>query len=298
MTDQDRVETLRQSRKRFWWTIQGELLFGEAFKKIARDGQTVTAYLLILARQTLPPNRKERIRMEKAGTWPPKDTSFSFPLREARYHGLTEKGLAAGLRRLHEVGIIDRIRTGSSRKGDFSLYVLSERWRGFGKPTFNAVPWSRTLTEEENKIRKEQEKKRRDPRGKFIRRRGRTFLVAAISAVKESSLAADSAVKAKPLAAEIAVNSTLNALVVAAEIAVLLSLPSLDVNPGRSKKGGKKDRTSNSRAKTNFGPIQCNAIPRWTDKEQVVELCDALLLDVKNNTMDCMRIKEGTQNVH
>lgn len=228
---EDRTETLRRDRKRFFWKIEGEVLFSDAFKAIARDGQTVTVYLLILARQTLPPNRKDRIRLEKAGLWPPKDSSFSFPVREARHHGLTEKGLAAGLQRLHEVGIIDRIRAGSALKGDFALYVLSDRWRCFGKPTFNAIPWPKAKP-----LSVEEERKRRDTNGKFIRRRGRKFLVDAILAATKDSMTANPATTSSPVAAEYAVNSPENGPLVAAESAVLLSSPSLDSDLREVKK--------------------------------------------------------------
>ena len=136
----DRTEALRQERKRFFWKIDGDLLFHDAFKKIVRDGQTVAVYLLILARQPIPPKKKDQKRLEKLGLWPPKDSSFSFPVREAPYHGLTVRGLSHGLQRLHEIGIIDRIKPGSAKKGDFALYRLSNRWRSFGKTTFEPLP--------------------------------------------------------------------------------------------------------------------------------------------------------------
>ena len=256
------METLRRERTRFFWKIEGEILFSNAFKAIARDGQTVTTYLLILARQPLPPNLKYRIRLEKAGLWPPKDSSFSFPVREARHHGLTEKGLASGLRRLHEVGIIDRIRTGSALKGDFALYVLSERWRGFGKPTFKAIPWPKAKA-----IGK------RDEGGKFIRQRGRKFLVAAISAATNDSLTANPAATYPPVAAKTAVNSAENGHLVAAETAVLLSYPSLDVDPGEVKKVKKKVRTPNLRSKGTVVAIRREDNPDisfWAEDESLV----------------------------
>lgn len=276
----DRTEALRRERKRFFWKLDGEIFFHDVFKEIARDGQTVTTYLLTLARQPIPPNKKDRIRLEKAGLWPPKDPSFSFPVREAPYHGLTEKGLAAGLRRLHEVGIIDRIKPGSALKGDFSLYVLSERWRGFGrlpdgtiKPTFKAIPWAKPLSEEEEKKRKEQDKKRRDANGKFIRRRGRKVLVAAILAATKDSMTANSAATPPPVAAKTAVNNTPNAPIVAAETAVLLSSPSLDVEPGEVKKVKKKIRTLNPRSKDAAAPFRSDDAPDifpWAEDEPLV----------------------------
>jgi hypothetical protein len=37
VNDQNRMETLRRDRKRFFWKIAGELLFCDAFKAIARE---------------------------------------------------------------------------------------------------------------------------------------------------------------------------------------------------------------------------------------------------------------------
>jgi hypothetical protein len=272
MTD-DRTETLRRERKRFFWKIDGDLLFHDVFKEIARDGQTVTALLLILARQPIPPNKKGRLRLEKAGLWPPKDPSFSFPVREAPYHGLTVRGLSRGLQRLHEVGIIDRIKPGSAMKGDFSLYVLSERWRGFGrlpdgtiKPTFKAIPWAKPLTEEEKKKRKEEDKKRRDANGKFIRRRGRKNLVVALLTTTK----APSVVNLTTTTLPVVVNSTINTcgkpLSVVVNSTMLLSAPSLDSDLREVKTG----RKSNSAPKRN------TSHPITDDPQAIAALAAAL----------------------
>lgn len=229
MTGEDRAKTLRQERKRFFWKIEGDLLFSDAFKEIARDGQTVMTYILILARQPIPPNKKDRLRLEKAGLWPPKDTSWSFPVREAPYHGLTVKGLSYGLKRLHEVGFIDRLKSGSALKGDFALYRLSNRWRSFGKQAFEALPWPKADTIG-----------RRGEDGKFIRRRGRKNLVVAFSTTTKAPLMANPTTTTPPVVAESAINTCGKLRSVVAESAMLLSSPSPDVNLGEVKKVKKK----------------------------------------------------------
>jgi len=233
----DHVETLRESRKRMFFKLEGDILFSDAFKAIAREGQTVTTYLLILSRQPIPPNRKERIRLEKAGQWPPKDTVFSFPVREAPYHGLTVRGLAAGLQRLHEVGLIDRIKPGSARKGDYALYRLSERWRQFGKPAFNAVPWPTANT---IGVRGEG--------GRFVKRRARKFPVVVGSATTEAALVSNSTTTEGP----VVVNSTMNTCgilgSVVAESTMFLSYPSTQ------GKHGKKVRASGKRVQGAAAP--------------------------------------------
>jgi len=259
VTDQDRTEALRRDRKRFFWKIEGEVLFSDAFKEIARDGQTVTAYLLILARQPIPPNKKDRIRLEKAGLWPPKDSSFSFPVREAPYHGLTVRGLAHGLQRLHEVGLIDRLRTGSAKKGDFALYVLSERWRNFRKPTFNAIPWPKATTIGT-----------RGEGGKFIRRRGRKSPVVAIPTTTKAPLMVNMTTTTPLVVDEYTINTFEKPRSVVAESTMLLSSPSLDVDPGVVKKVKKKIRIPNSRSKKISAPIQRDENTFWAEDEPLV----------------------------
>lgn len=238
----ERTEALRRERKRYFWKLDGEVLFSDAFKEIARDGQTVTTYLLILARQPIPPNKKDRLRMEKAGTWPPKDSSFSFPVREAPYHGLTVRGLAHGLQRLHEVGIIDRIKSGSAMKGDFALYQLSTRWQSFGKPTFRALPWPKA-----NTIGK------RGEGGMFIRKRGRKNLVVALLTTTKAPLMTNMTTTTPPVVAESTMRACGKPLSVVAESTMLLSSPSLDMELREVKK---KVRTLNSRTKGNAAPIR------------------------------------------
>lgn len=249
MNEQYRTETLRQDRKRFFWKIEGDLLFSEAFKAIARDGQTVTVYLLILARQPIPPNKKDRLRLEKAGLWPPKDSSFSFPVREAPSHGLTVRGLAHGLRQLHKVGIIDRIKSGSALKGDFALYRMSNRWRSYGKPTFEVFPWPKANTIGA-----------RGEGGMFIRRRGRKNLVVALLTTTKAPLMAVMTTTPPPVVAESTINTCGKPRSVVAESTMLLSSPSLDVDPSEVKEVHKKVLTLNSRSKGAVAPIRRDGV--------------------------------------
>ena len=218
-----KVREDRDRRRRHIRSIKGEVVMSDAFKKIASYGPAVTTYLQIIFKQPLPPNAKERKRLEKLRLWPRPPEEFSFPLREAPYHGLTQKGLAEGLRRLHEVGIIDRTHPGSAmRKGDFARYILSERWRDWGKPSFRVIPWQKAESPIE-----------RDETGKFKRRRGRKVLVAAISAATERYLTAESAATHPAVAAKSAVNRGGNEAFVAADSAAILYLhQSIQKKPG------------------------------------------------------------------
>ena len=274
VSKENAVEALRRERRRFFWKIEGEVLFSDAFKEIARDGQTVTVYLLVLARQAFPPNRKERTRMEKAGLWPPKNTSFSFPVREAPFHGLTVRGLAHALRRLHEVGLIDRISSGSALKGDFAQYAMSERWRNFGKPTFRPVPWPKAATIGT-----------RDKRGMFTRRRGRKSPVVANPATTKAPLVANPATTTRPVVVKSAINTCGKRASVVAESTMLLSSPSLDRDLRSAKGVKKKVRTLNPRSKGAAAASQQRInikLPVWPDQHKVLGLCDTLLPDAIN----------------
>ena len=204
-----------------------------------------------------------------AGLWPPKDSSFSFPVREAPCHGLTVRGLAHGLQRLHEIGIIDRIKSGSALKGDFALYRLSERWRGFGrlpdgtiKSTFNAIPWPKATTIGA-----------RGEGGMFIRRRGRKSPVVAIPTTTKAPSVAIPATTTPP----VVVNSTMRACgkpsSVVAESTMLLSAPSLEPDLREVKKVKKKTRTLAPGSKSIAATIRRDDNPDifpWAEDEALV----------------------------
>ena len=64
------------------------------------------------------------------------DGKFSFTYKEANHRGLSGFQLYKGLRELHSYGFLEVQRPGSSLRGDFSIYTLSDRWRLFGQPGF------------------------------------------------------------------------------------------------------------------------------------------------------------------
>jgi hypothetical protein len=216
--------------------------------------------------------------------WPPPPQEFSFPYREARHHGLTEKALAAGLAALHRVGFIDRIHPGSGKKrGDFARYIISERWRAWGRADFKERTWEKATSVGLNDT---------GGTGRFLpRRKGKkgvheTF-VAAKSAATEDQLTAKSAATTSPVAAKSAVNTPPPGVFVAAKSAVFLSSPSSDGDP---KKIEEKVRTMNQRSKgtaahrkTKKRPAAIpSAIPKWPDQRKVLNLCDKLTLDAIN----------------
>ena len=243
-----KVEAERATRRRFFIKGEGDMFFSAACKEIAGEGAAVAVLIHVLFRQSFPPRAKERKKLERAGLWPPPPQEFSFPYREARHHGLTEKALAAGLAALHRVGFIDRIHPGSGKKrGDFARYIISERWRAWSRPDFKELPWEKATSvgrhdktvvdDDGNVIHK--------GTGKFIPSRpsksgARRSVVAAKSAATEDQLTAKSAATTSPVAAKSAVNTPPPGVFVAAKSAVFLSSPSSDVDPdgGLGGKGG------------------------------------------------------------
>ena len=199
------LQQREQRRRRPYFPFSGEILFSDAIKAVARTPAPMV-YSLIVTRQPHPPDAKQIARLKKARLWPPKPVEFSFPLREARFHGLTEKGLAKGLRELHRVGIIDIVRHGSAIRGDYSIFILSERWRSWGKPgLFDTRPWPKArFVPERDKVTKQ-----------FIRQSRkesmRKLLVANIATI-DPPVVVENATTDPLLVANIAMNTPLRVL--------------------------------------------------------------------------------------
>jgi hypothetical protein len=158
-----------------------------------------------------------------------------------------------GLRRLHEVGLIDRIKSGSARKADFARYQLSERWRSYGTPGFKVLDWPAATM-----IGK------RGEGGKFVRRRSgkhpaRQSSVVAETATIKAPLMAKTATTRTPVVAESAMNEALRATSVVAENAMFLLSPSI---PDKKRKKESKDgRELRTRAAT---PEEVAGVVSWT----------------------------------
>jgi len=233
-----KIEDDRRGRVRFFCQLKGEMVFSPAFNEISRKGSSVAVLIHILFRQPFPPKAKERKRLERAGLWPRPPEEFSFPIREAKHHGMSEWALSQGLETLHRVGFIDRRHPGSgAKRGDFARYILSERWRKWGGPDFNAIPWEKAATVG---IRGEG--------GKFIRRRiGKREADDAFVAVKDTATKGQTAVKYTATTPHVAVKNTANrppkGAFVAVKSTVLLSSPYAPGLGSGSKevKNGSKD---------------------------------------------------------
>jgi hypothetical protein len=94
----------------------------------------------------------EKIRVEKIqgkrgkNRFQVKDNGqFSFLYKEANLRGLSDTQFGRALRELHSHGFVDVARAGSARKGDFTIYLLSERWKRFGQPGFDEKEFPKSM---------------------------------------------------------------------------------------------------------------------------------------------------------
>lgn len=75
-----------------------------------------------------------------------KEEPISFTYREAAARGLDHKKFARAIRELHAHGFIDVVRLGSGVLRDYSLFQISERWRTYGKDTFQAIEFPKNIS--------------------------------------------------------------------------------------------------------------------------------------------------------
>ena len=293
-----KVEADRRKRANLYFNYPGpwEFLFSEAGRAITKTHPSaIVVYLHVIARQPLPPKKKERMRLEKLGLWPPKEPKeFSFPIEEGPIHGLGKSATASGLRILHDVGAINRLHPGSATRGEFATYVLSDRWRQWrppaGGPAFMALEWMKaqvigtrdtTIIDEDGNIVHK-------GTGKFLKRKtpktSRKVHVVASKTTSKPSLVAMTTTREKTLVAMNAMNKAPAADPLVAMTTIFLSEPYLDLDPRSERKVQKKVRTLNSRSKVIAAhrkkkKARIGAIPTWPDKDQVLDLCEKLTRD-------------------
>ena len=94
----------------------------------------------------------EKIKVEKIQTRKGKnryqvkdDGKFCFLYTEANLRGLSDTQFGRALRELHSHGFIDVGRAGSAMKGDFTIYLLSERWKYFDEPGFEEKEFPKSM---------------------------------------------------------------------------------------------------------------------------------------------------------
>jgi len=238
------LQQREQRRRRPYFTIPGEILLSDALKAVASTTAPMV-YLQIVVRQPYPPNAKEIARLKKARLWPQKPVVFSFPQREAVYHGLGVKAWQRGIRELHRVGIINIVNHGSAIRGDFTTYVLSERWRLWGKVGFDARPWPEARFVPNRK------------KGRFVknsRKEGARKLLEANAASIDPRVEANAASTPPPIEAQKDPNTPLSAPILEAQKDLIIDYyqgteaePKAQASEGRVKK---RTRTLAPRSKS------------------------------------------------
>lgn len=59
------------------------------------------------------------------------DGEFSFTYKEAGFRGLTSYQYRKALKELYELGFIEIKKPGSALKGDYTIFKLSDHWKGY-----------------------------------------------------------------------------------------------------------------------------------------------------------------------
>ena len=70
--------------------------------------------------------------------------AISFTYNEAKCRGLTDQQFSRALKELHSRGFIDIKEHGTGLIGDYTTYVISERWRDFDTPKFRFVEFPKS----------------------------------------------------------------------------------------------------------------------------------------------------------
>ena len=65
---------------------------------------------------------------------------ISFTFQVAEWRGLHPRTFSRVLRELHRLGFIDVAQPGRGRKGEYTKYALSSRWRRYDTPEWKEIP--------------------------------------------------------------------------------------------------------------------------------------------------------------
>ena len=244
------------------------MIDSDSFKEISKDAATVAVLIRCLKEQDFEPSLKRKRQLKKAGLWPPKENKeFSFPARYGEKFGIPPRAALRALKRLHDVGLIDRIYAGSAKKGDYAKYRMSSRWKRWPKSD-SLLDWPRAdmCWLKENDEDENQRRKVRDEKGRFLPRRGRKKaaedLVAAISATTKASLGTKKTTTKPAVVAKNATNNLKKHDLVVANNAMFLRSPSSSgLLPALKKKnsnglevnGSQRRRASNRKPKPPVG---------------------------------------------
>jgi len=130
-----------QKKSANWYVRIGfELLHSQAFRELKNPS---ALKLLVWFHE------KVRVKINKgrrgAKRYTVENGNISFTYQEGMYRGLTHQQFSMALKDLHRFGFIDIVRPGSARKGDWTEYVISQRWQSYGTANFCCPPCPRSV---------------------------------------------------------------------------------------------------------------------------------------------------------
>lgn len=116
--------------------INFELLHSEAYASL-NYAPAVKVLNWFYEKVKVKVNKKKR----RQGRYQVLNETISFPYAEAEHRGLNHRQFSKALKTLYRVGFIDIKKAGSRLKGDWTEYLISDRWKAFGTPKFKDKPW-------------------------------------------------------------------------------------------------------------------------------------------------------------
>jgi len=120
--------------------VDWEMMESEAFKSLSATA--IRVLLRFLQKRKWTPSGKRGNRSRK----PIYDNNgLTFTYAEAEALGIPTSTFHVSVKALVEVGFLDVAHQGGIYKNDYSRYNISERWRGYGTPSFQAVVKGRVL---------------------------------------------------------------------------------------------------------------------------------------------------------
>jgi hypothetical protein len=131
-------QTINSSKKKklYGAWLEGELIHSYAFRDLSQTALFI--YIHFVSRLIKESKGKGH---NKKWSYPnSKELVFSYKEAKERF-GLTQPRFTRGIDDLIEHGFVDIIKNGNGTvQGDVTIYGISDRWRKYGTPEFQAKP--------------------------------------------------------------------------------------------------------------------------------------------------------------
>jgi len=133
-------ENYKRKTRSFGVRIEYSLLHSDAFK---------TLHYVPSIKVLLWFYEKVRIKKVRGGRnhkrkYERLNSDICFLYEEAELRGLSRQQFSRALKELYSLGFIEIKKPGSGRRGDFTRFDVSERWRQFGDPNFKCPPYPKS----------------------------------------------------------------------------------------------------------------------------------------------------------